>query len=96
MNLYLKYLWDWIIFVIFNVYKLKNIFMAKQSGVFSFNDLNKEMSKNSKWGGLMSDGAGVSEITDYIPTGNYICNACLTGSVFGGAPNNRILCLSGR
>ena len=69
--------------------------MAKQSGVFSFNDLNKEMSKNSKWGGLMSDGAGVSEITDYIPTGNYICNACLTGSVFGGAPNNRILCLSG-
>ena len=64
--------------------------MAKQSGVFSFNDLNKEMSKNSKWGGLMSDGAGVSEITDYIPTGNYICNACLTGSVFGGAPNNRI------
>ena len=69
--------------------------MAKQSGIFSFNDLNKEMSKNSKWGGLMSDGAGVSEITDYIPTGNYICNACLTGSVFKGAPNNRILCLSG-
>lgn len=69
--------------------------MAKQSGIFSFSDLNKEMSKNSKWGGLMSDGAGVSEITDYIPTGNYICNACLTGSVFKGAPNNRILCLSG-
>lgn len=69
--------------------------MAKQSGVFSFSDLNKEMSKNSKWGGLMSDGAGVSEITDYIPVGNYICNACLTGSVFKGAPNNRILCVSG-
>lgn len=43
----------------------------------------------------MSDGAGVSEITDYIPVGNYICNACLTGSVFKGAPNNRILCVSG-
>lgn len=69
--------------------------MAKQKGEFSFYDLNKEMSKNSKWGGLMSDGAGVSEITDYISTGNYICNACLTGSIFGGAPNNRILCLSG-
>ena len=24
---------------------------------FSFSDLNKEMSKNSKWGGLMPDGA---------------------------------------
>lgn len=68
--------------------------MAK-GGEFSFNDLNKEMSKNSKWGGLMSDGAGVSEITDFISTGNYACNACLTGSIFGGAPNNRILCLSG-
>lgn len=43
--------------------------MAKQSGVFSFSDLNKEMSKNSKWGGLMSDGAGVSAITEYIPVG---------------------------
>lgn len=51
------------------LYKIKNSFMAKQSGVFSFSDLNKEMSKNSKWGGLMSDGAGVSAITEYIPVG---------------------------
>lgn len=69
--------------------------MAKVSGEFSFSDLNKEMSKNSKWGGLMSDGAGVSAITDYIPVGNYICNACLTGSIFKGIPNNRSICLSG-
>jgi RecA/RadA recombinase len=70
--------------------------MAKNSGEFSFNDLNKEMNKNSKWGGLMSDGAGVSAITDYIPIGNYICNACLTGSIFGGIPNNRSICISGQ
>lgn len=69
--------------------------MAKNSGEFSFGDLNKEMSKNSKWGGLMSDGAGVSAITDYIPVGNYACNACLTGSIFGGIPNNRSICISG-
>ena len=69
--------------------------MAKNSGEFSFNDLNKEMSKNSKWGGLMSEGAGVSTITDYIPVGNYACNACLTGSIFGGIPNNRSICISG-
>ena len=48
--------------------------MAK-GGDFSFADLNKEMSKNSKWGGLMSDGAGVSAITEYIPVGNYACNS---------------------
>ena len=69
--------------------------MTKNAGEFSFSDLNKEMSKNSKWGGLMSDGAGVSEITDYIPVGNYMCNACITGSIFGGIPNNRITTLSG-
>ena len=68
--------------------------MAK-GGDFSFADLNKEMNKNSRWGGLMSEGAGVSAITDYIPVGNYACNACLTGSIFGGIPNNRSICLSG-
>ena len=68
--------------------------MAK-GGEFSFADLNKEISKNSKWGGLMSDGAGVSAITDYIPVGNYACNACLSGSIFGGIPNNRITGFSG-
>lgn len=67
----------------------------KDSGEFSFNDLNREMSKNSKWGGLMADGAGVSEITEYISTGNLACNACLTGSIFGGVPNNRSICISG-
>ena len=67
----------------------------KNTGEFSFDDLNKEMNKNSRWGGLMSEGAGVSAITDYIPVGNYICNACLTGSIFGGIPNNRSVALSG-
>ena len=61
----------------------------KDSGEFSFDDLNKVMSKNSKWGGLMSDGSGVSEITEYISTGNYILNAAFTGSLFQGIPNNR-------
>ena len=68
--------------------------MAK-GGDFSFEDLNKEMNKNSRWGGLMSEGHGVSAITDYIPVGNYACNACLTGSLFGGIPNNRSTCISG-
>lgn len=61
----------------------------KDSGEFSFDDLNKVMSKNSKWGGLMSEGFGVSEISEYIPTGNYILNAAFTGSIFQGIPNNR-------
>ena len=84
-------------FLLYLVYKILNSYnsMAK-GGEFSFSDLNKEMNKNSKWGGLMSEGHGVSAITDYIPVGNYACNACLTGSIFGGIPNNRSICISGR
>lgn len=34
-------------------------------------------------------------IKDYIDSGNYILNACLTGSVFKGAPAGRVLTLAG-
>lgn len=67
--------------------------MAEKKMV-SLDDLNKFMNKSSKYGGLVSEGA-VSEITDYISTGNYMLNACLTGSIFKGIPNNRSTCLSG-
>lgn len=66
--------------------------MAKQ---FSIDDLNKVMSKVNKFGGVVADGAGVSEITEYISTGNYMLNACCTGSIFKGIPNNRSLTVSG-
>lgn len=69
--------------------------MAKQSGVFSISDLNKALSKNSKFGALLSEGGGTSKITEYIPTGNYLLNACMSGSLLKGIPNNRSVCLSG-
>jgi RecA/RadA recombinase len=61
---------------------------------FSFTDLNKEMAKHSTYGDTM-DKSTVSEIDHYIPTGNYNLNACLTGSLFGGFPNNRAVALAG-
>jgi RecA/RadA recombinase len=69
--------------------------MAKEKGTFTIADLNSVMNKNSKFGGLLSDGHGVSKITEYISSGNYILNACMTGSLFKGIPNNRSICLSG-
>ena len=65
--------------------------MAKE---FSFNDLNKEMAKHSKYGDTM-DKSTVSEIDHFIPTGNFNLNACLTGSFKGGFPNNRAVALAG-
>ena len=65
--------------------------MAKE---FSFADLNKEMSKISEYGNTL-DKSTISEIDHYIQTGNYHLNACLTGSLFGGYPNNRAVALAG-
>lgn len=65
--------------------------MAKE---FTFDDLNKEMSKHSTYGDTL-DKSTVSEIDHFIPTGNYHLNACLTGSLFGGYPNNRAVALAG-
>ena len=64
--------------------------MAKE---FSFADLNKEMSKHSTYGETL-DKSTISEIDHYIPTGNFNLNACLTGSLFGGYPNNRAVALA--
>lgn len=69
--------------------------MAKTQGVFSISDLNKVLSKNSKFGALLSEGGGTSQISEYIHTGNYILNACMSGSLLKGIPNNRSACLSG-
>lgn len=69
--------------------------MAKEKGTFSVKDLNAFMGKNSKFGGLLSEGGGVSSITEYINSGNYILNACMTGDMFKGVPNNRSVALSG-
>lgn len=65
--------------------------MAKE---FSFADLNREMSKISEYGETL-DKSTISEIDHYIPTGNFHLNACLTGSLFGGYPNNRAVALAG-
>tara|TARA_R110001592_G_scaffold120545_3_gene324951 strand:- start:29459 stop:30655 length:1197 start_codon:yes stop_codon:yes gene_type:complete len=65
--------------------------MAK---TFSFKDLNKEMSKFSTYGETM-DKSSISEIDHYISSGNFNLNACLTGSFWGGYPNNRAVALAG-
>lgn len=68
--------------------------MAKDSKVFTFEDLNKEMSKISIYGDTL-DKSEVSSVDHYIGSGNFALNACLTGSLFGGYPNNRSVCVAG-
>lgn len=64
--------------------------MAKSSGGFSFAALDKELSKISGFenGSILSTNT-FSEVDEWIPTGNYLLNAQISGSLFGGVPNSR-------
>ena len=44
---------------------------------------------------LASDGTSSADFTGYIDTGSLVFNAALSGSLFGGMPNNKILALAG-
>jgi RecA/RadA recombinase len=70
--------------------------MAKQKSDFSFLDLDKELSKIAGFetGSILAENT-FSEVDDWIPTGNYLLNAQLSGSLFGGIPNTRSLGLMG-
>jgi RecA/RadA recombinase len=64
--------------------------MVKTSGGFSFAALDKELSKISGFenGSILSANT-FSEVDEWIPTGNYLLNAQISGSLFGGVPNSR-------
>jgi len=64
--------------------------MAKQNSGFSFLDLDKELSKISGFetGSILTTNT-FSEVDEWIPTGNYLLNAQISGSLFGGVANNR-------
>jgi len=68
---------------------------TKISGdIKSFNKLNDFLSKISPDGGILEDNV-YAKIDEWIPTGSYILNAALSGSLFGGMPNRRSLGLAG-
>jgi RecA/RadA recombinase len=62
----------------------------KNSGSFSFLDLDKQLSKISGFetGSLLETNT-FSEVDEWIPTGNYLLNAQISGTLFGGVPNSR-------
>ena len=63
---------------------------SSSSGGFSFIALDKELSKISGFetGSLLAENT-FSEVDEWIPTGNYLLNAQISGTLFGGVPNSR-------
>lgn len=63
---------------------------SEKSGTFNFLDMDKELSKIAgfEMGSLLTTNT-FSEVDEWIPTGNYLLNAQISGSLFGGVANNR-------
>jgi RecA/RadA recombinase len=61
----------------------------------SFNELNDALSKISPDGAIIEDSI-YARIDEWIPTGSYILNAAMSGSLFGGMPNRRSLMFAGQ
>lgn len=66
--------------------------MAK--GVFTFEDLDKAMSKVDSLGSIITENE-FSKINEWIGTGNYVLNAQISGSLFKGVPANRGIVFAG-
>jgi hypothetical protein len=44
---------------------------------------------------VAADGVSSSEFTGHIDTGSYILNAAMSGSLYGGIPNNKAVIFAG-
>lgn len=68
---------------------------TEKSSKSSFSELNDMLSKFSPDGAIIEDSL-YARIDEWIPTGSYILNAALSGSLFGGMPNRRSLMFAGQ
>jgi len=66
----------------------------EKSSPNSFNELNDLLTKFSPDGAIVDDSI-YAKIDEWIPTGSYILNAAMSGSLFGGMPNRRSLMFAG-
>ena len=58
-----------------------------------FKNLAKAMNDENTH--LLSDGGNSAEFSGWIDTGSYILNALVSGSLYGGVPNNKVVALAG-
>jgi RecA/RadA recombinase len=68
--------------------------MAKKLTSFTFDDINAELAELNPLGSIMET-SDFSEVTEWLDTGNFHLNACVSGSLFGGWPNNRSCSVAG-
>ena len=58
-----------------------------------FNQLLSEI--DNEYAGIVDDGVAAGDVSGYIGTGNYAMNALLSGSIYGGLPQNKVTAFAG-
>ena len=58
-----------------------------------FNTLLAET--DNEYAGIVDDGVAAGDVSGYIGTGNYAMNALLSGSIYGGLPQNKVTAFAG-
>jgi RecA/RadA recombinase len=58
-----------------------------------FANLLKEI--DNEYASIADDGIDAGDVTGHIGTGSYSLNALLSGSIYGGIPNNKVTALAG-
>ena len=61
------------------------------------NDFLKDVIKETgnEYAGIVSEGVEAGDVDSFIDTGSYIFNALVSGSLYGGLPQNKITALAG-
>lgn len=68
--------------------------MAKKKNTSSFSFLSEALDKIAPDGAIIDD-SPIAKIDEWIPTGSYVLNAVISGSIFGGVPNRRSIAFYG-
>jgi len=58
-----------------------------------FNQLLAET--DNEYAGIVDDGVAAGDVSGFIGTGSYAMNALLSGSIYGGLPQNKVTALAG-
>ena len=58
-----------------------------------FNTLLAET--DNEYAGIVDEGVAAGDVSGYIGTGNYAMNALLSGSIYGGLPQNKVTAFAG-
>ena len=58
-----------------------------------FNNLLSEI--DNEYAGIVDDGVAAGDVSGFIGTGSYAMNALLSGSIYGGLPQNKVTAFAG-